>query len=144
MPKWKWVNRQIDTIIRSSMAGRHERLIPQPPCLAAGSTHTPRSFIHTHTRTSTYQYYMSEGQEAGDCSWHFTSLRKPLFTFIFSHWSSCQFLPTSFILITLSAITFLFIIFQPSVSAPIKWLEVVKLWAGLYDRASRENLSLAL
>lgn len=129
-----------------------ERLIPQPPCPAAGSMAQPEQLLlfHTHTYTNTRTVSTSILYERGiggrglhgvDIVLYCTH---PQSFFNFSHWSSCQFLPTSFILLTLSAINLLFIRVQPSVLPSIKWLEVVKLWAGLYEGSSRENLSLAL
>lgn len=86
---------------------------------------------------------MSEGQEAGDCmelTLYFTAHTIHFSVSLIG--ALVSFRPRLLFFLTLSAITLLFIGFQPSVSAPIKWLEVAKLWAGLYEGASRENLSL--
>lgn len=105
--------------------------------------------IHLHRKyiqhTTAHQYYMSEGQKVGDCTVvMFLTAHTPIHAST-SPMNSWQFLPTTLILILiLSPIIFLFIRFQPSVSVLIKWLEVVKLRAGLYETASRDNLSLAL
>lgn len=47
-----------------------ERLIPQPPCPAVGSMAHSDLLLLFHMRTytlSAHQYYISKGQEAGDC-----------------------------------------------------------------------------
>lgn len=94
---------------------------------------------------SAHQYYMSEGQLAGFC------MELTLYFYCAHPQFSFQFL--SLPLLSISAHVFYSfntisnhspVYFQPSVSAPIKSLEVVKLWAGLYKGASGENLSLAL
>lgn len=140
---WKWVNRQVDAIIGISLAGGRE-VNPRASMSCWGfdwQSRTHRcSFIRTCTNThavSTSILYDRQGNcmELALCTpIHFPSLE--LFISFFPH----LFTPSP-----PSAIAPLFIRFQPSVSAPIKCLEVVKLrgWS-LWASLRRAPLSLAL
>lgn len=137
---------QIDAIIGISMADSRE---VNPPasmsCCGFDGKLRPTaalSYVHIHTVSTSILYKQVPGGR-GWVDIVFDSIHSHSL-FNFSHQRSCHFLPTSVTLLTLSAITLLFIRFQPSVSAPIKWLEGVRLWTSLYEGSSREHLSLAL
>lgn len=77
MLRWKWVSRRIDAVIGISMGGSREVNPPPPPpslpvsisCCGFDGTVRPTAALltHTHTHLPGHQYYMSEGQESGDC-----------------------------------------------------------------------------
>lgn len=70
MLRWKWVNTYSWSMqLLASPWQTAERLIPKPPCPAAGSMAHSDLLLLFHMRTCTlsaHQYYISKGQEAGD------------------------------------------------------------------------------